>query len=559
MKRFSLACASVAALAFFATPGYAQWSYNAASNLAVGFGSGDQVQPKIVRAPDGGAWISWFDNGGQGGYSVYLQRLDSVGNPMLGRKGILVATRGFSSTTDYALSVDSKGDALLAFRTDQYGGVKIEAQVVSPAGKLLWGTDGREFGNGSDFVANPKITATDGGQIVVGWTDNANMQLARLDASGTELWNPEVVISDPNGASLTLSDLHASTNGGTILSYVSSSGFSGPKYLYALKLDSSGNTIWTTPVYDGGSLQFGNFPTFTPDGLGGGVFAWYDSGALQSHVQHILANGEQVFPHNGVLVSTSSSDIEVDPQAAYNPKTGNIFVFWEQQDSLQSEAGVAGQRISPAGNRMWGADGVTIVPLASNGSYEVSTVDAPGNGAVVFYSGGTTFGQDTIGAARLDSAGSYVWSSDTVGVSTTVAQKFRLASTVTNEGMPILAWEDTGTGDSNILAQNLRYDGTLGPRCPAGYGRIKGSATPGERVLAFAYQTAGGGQSAILLSPPGFNLIGASYSQADGLKTRIAYPANELDYTASAGWVGWYVKARQGSAGGAYTLCLNRS
>ena len=28
-------------------------------------------------------------------------------------------------------------------------------------------------------------------------------------------------------------------------------------------------------VYDGGSLQFGEFPYFTSDGNGGAVFSWY--------------------------------------------------------------------------------------------------------------------------------------------------------------------------------------------------------------------------------------------------------------------------------------------
>lgn len=544
------------ALALFSTPVYAEWSSTASSNLAIGYGSGDQVQPKIVRTPDGGAWISWFDNGGAGGYSVRLQRVDSVGNPMLGPNGILVATRGFSSTTDYSLNVDAQGDALLAFRTDQYGGTKIEAQVVAPNGTLVWGPDGREFANGSDFVANPKISPTSDGDIVVGWTDNANMQFAKLDAQGNELWNPEVVISDPNGASLTLSDMHESTSGSTILSYVDSASFSSPKYLYALKLDSQGNTSWTTPVYTGGSLQFGNYPAFVPDGSGGGVFAWYDSGNLQSHVQHILSDGSEVFPQDGVLVSTNSSDVQVYPSVAYDPTTQDIFVFWTEQDSLQSESGVNGQRIDASGNLMWGSGGITILPKQTNGSYLESTVATSDDGAIVFYAGGTSFGADQIYAARLDTAGNYVWNPGIVDVSSTPAQKFRMSAITTTTGMPIATWEDTGTGDSNILAQNVNLDGTLGPTCPQSYTVSSGSVQPGARVTAATYHAAAGTENAILLGPAGVHLFGAFYNPSLGYHVYPAGSTNEIHHLAPKGWFRWVVTADGASQGGNFQLCI---
>ena len=49
-------------------------------NLGVAIKPDDQVQPKIRSTPNGGCYISWFDNDPSGdppfGYDVDLQRLD---------------------------------------------------------------------------------------------------------------------------------------------------------------------------------------------------------------------------------------------------------------------------------------------------------------------------------------------------------------------------------------------------------------------------------------------------------------------------------------------------
>jgi hypothetical protein len=39
-----------------------QWSTNPAANLTLADMANDQVQPKIRATPDGGCYVSWFDN-----------------------------------------------------------------------------------------------------------------------------------------------------------------------------------------------------------------------------------------------------------------------------------------------------------------------------------------------------------------------------------------------------------------------------------------------------------------------------------------------------------------
>ena len=100
--------------------------------------SGEQVQTKIVPTADGGCYVSWFDNS-TGGYDVYLQRLDAAGVEQWAHNGVLVADRGFSSTQDYGLAVDTAGNALLAFRDDSGANVQIAAAKVDPDGHSALG------------------------------------------------------------------------------------------------------------------------------------------------------------------------------------------------------------------------------------------------------------------------------------------------------------------------------------------------------------------------------------------------------------------------------------
>jgi hypothetical protein len=339
---------------------------------------------------------------------------------------------------------------------------------------------------------------------------------------------------------------------------VSSKGFSSPSHLLALKLGTTGLSQWTTAVYDGGSLQFGNFPTFIPDGAGGAVFAWYDNTNLQSHVQHLASNGFEMFPHNGMLVASVPGDIQVEPSAAYDPATQDIFAFWTETDAAtQGNVGVSGQRIDASGALAWGTSGITIVPKTTNASYLTSTVATSDAGAIVFYSGGVGFGQDQVHAARLDTNGNYMWDPAIVDVSSTPAQKFRLAATILPNDMAMATWEDIGTNSGNILAQNVNGDATLGATCPDGYASYSGSLAPGGRGSSPAYAARAGMENGILISPSGFQLFALAKAPGQDSQLIGSDASNEIHQQAPAGLYKWIAQAKPGSAGGDYILCVN--
>ncbi len=143
-----------------------------------------------------------------------------------------------------------------------------------------------------------------------------------------------------------------------------------------------------------------------PDGTGGAVFSWYDTASqLQCYAQHVLADGTEAFPHNGSAASTNMTRVRVSPSAAFNPSTGETFLFWEEKDASQSQSGVYGQKFDSGGNRQWTDDGAVVVPVGSDEITQVRCL-TEGPGAFVFWVQSAGFAQDRLYGARLDGAGS---------------------------------------------------------------------------------------------------------------------------------------------------------
>jgi hypothetical protein len=443
---------------------HAQWSDDPADNLVVADRTGPQVQPKIVATADGGFYVSWFDSS-TGGYDVYLQRLDAEGVEQWPHNGVLVADRGYSSTQDYGLSIDTAGNALLAFRDDRFGADQITVAKVASDGSLLWGTNGVQVSSGSAYVAVPKVAGTTDGNVVAAWTSNSNVMAQKLDPDGAALWGAGVTLS-PAGGSFTLCDLRATVAGQVILSFTVGD-FPGPFHLWAQKLASAdGALMWGSghvQVYDqpGGSLQIGNRPSFITDGQGGAVFAWYTSTpSLQCRVQRIFINGAEAFPHQGVEVSTNATRLRVSPSAAFLPDE-SIAVFWTELDSTQSLSGVYGQRILFGGTRDWTDSGRELMPLSADQVMAVVTLPW-GDGAVVAWIHSVGFGDDPVYAVRVDGSGDFVWTPPITDVAISPTDSSRLVGAPSTDGFVAYAWNDGGFSDGDILAQNVNGDGSLG-------------------------------------------------------------------------------------------------
>jgi hypothetical protein len=70
----------------------------------------------------------------------------------------------------------------------------------------------------------------------------------------------------------------------------------------------------------------------------------------------------------------------------------------------------------------------------------------------------------TLWAMRLDTAGAYLWATQTVTMSSILTNKSYLAVGRYSNGQMIATWEDhRGSDPGDIYGQNIKLNGTLGP------------------------------------------------------------------------------------------------
>ncbi|MEO7431211.1 MAG: hypothetical protein ABIR62_04195 [Dokdonella sp.] len=474
LQRTALAFASV----MLASVAQAQWSADPANNLIVSDVTGGSTQPKIVAAPDGGFYVSWFSD--TGGYDIHLQKLDAGGNALWAQGGVLVTDRVYDFTYDYGLSVDAAGNAYLSFNCCENNSTAehIVVSKVTPLGTLSWGADGITISTpaSTESVYNAYVTATTDGNVVVAWSADSGIRAQKLDATGTVLWVANgVLLNQPSGVKL-LGDVEPGLNGDAIASWSNQSG--ATRILRAQKLASvDGTAMWNkgsaVRVFGEGNLQAGYFPPFVPDGAGGGVFWDYDASGVSfnARVQHLDATGAPLLDANGVLATTDTANQHTDTAAAYDPASGSIYVTW--RDTFTDNGGhdfdgVTAQRIDASGARLWTDSGKILVPLtdSTNSTNSISQMTAVRVSDGVFAgwtTGAIPAADQPISIAHLDADGNAAFATQTVAIKTT-GYTGRTVGTVGTGGFAVYAWQDgdDGAATSTIRAQNINLDGTLG-------------------------------------------------------------------------------------------------
>lgn len=469
MKRCFVLVAS-----FLTATALSQWTTSDAAPAVLGDNANAQVLPKIAATSDGGCYIGWYDNA-TGGYDVYLQRLDRMGNELWAHNGVLLADRSFSSNQDWDLEVDSNDNALVAFNDDRLGSA-ICVTKVSPAGVQLWGANGIQL-NPTGFLGPPKLAMLTNGTIGVAFSIDNTMRWQMLATNGAVLgtWN----LSE-TGKPLAVSDIAPGANGSMVLLYVRrfNSNINSAKALWAQCYDANGAGLWNAgsplAVYaptgapypsQGGSIQIATFPRLVSDGKGGVVCGWYEVGGPRNAlVQHIRPDGSLRFPLHGLPVEiTTNTLIQVECSAAYDWKTDNVYATSIETNIPQSLYRTLVQKITGSGVRAWGDSGVTVINTNSNQPSFVQPLAA--------VNGVTVVGLDTRSAltrvafsAGFSATGVALWGVNTPAFLSSLSgtDKGRLTATNNHDRYHIAAWQEGDFGNANIHANRLNEEGPLG-------------------------------------------------------------------------------------------------
>ena len=475
MKCFLKSLQSFLFLFAFSSSLFAQWSSNPAVNLAICDTTGAQALAKTESTSDGGCYISWFDNR-SGSYSVYLQRLDPLGNKMWGSGGLLISNNPQStSLVDWDLMVDANDNAIIAFTdTRNAGNLNPFVYAVAPNGNFLWGNNGIDLNPTSDFQANPKLAKTDDGNVVVAWiiaTARSQVGLQKISPAGAKLWGTSPIILQSATEGYNYPDVVTSDSGGVILFHTATTGNFPAQVvkLRAKKITSAGTVSWNVNVQDLGKIAAFSVPKVYSDKNNGGLFSWHDdrdNNSLQSaFVQRVSSGGSIYFPVNGAEASLMPNRHKFNPVCAFDNTTNETYVFWMETEPNQNQNGISGQKLSLDGTRQW-TDNAKIfkdLSVAFTTSISYLTSEMGSDRAYLFYLEGNGAGQnDKVEGFACDAAGNFLWPGNFTILSNPTSDKLQLVSTVDVYKNCKLAWGDDRLDGAGIYAQDINPDGELG-------------------------------------------------------------------------------------------------
>jgi hypothetical protein len=450
--------------------GISQWSTNPAVNNTICDLTGEQAIPKIATCANGDTYIGYFSNE-SGNYNVRLQRLDALGNILWAPNGILISTHSQETwLTDWDMTCDGANHAILAFNDIRTGNTNVVAYRISPSGSFVWGADGILLSNTTAFNAAPKVVATSAGNIVVAWSaDNVSI-MQKISPSGTLLWGPAgITISSANR--ITWPQLLPVGTDEIILKYFDDVGpVNAPtRHVLAQRYSAAGTAVWSSPAnvsLAGGISAWTQIFPFINDGSDGFYIAWHDdrdnNQRASVFVQHVGSMGTVLYPANGVEASSASSMNHYYPQLALPPGSTDVFVYWNEMNSLQSNWGISGQKINTAGANQWGGSGMTFIPVTATNVYPYEARNSPTD-MVLIYEEYTNAINGTIKAMRISPAGAMLWTPAQKDICTVSSEKIHPVVNEFGNNQWIAAWEDTRNGNSDIIAQNIQLDGSLGP------------------------------------------------------------------------------------------------
>jgi len=197
------------------------------------------------------------------------------------------------------------------------------------------------------------------------------------------------------------------------------------------------------------------------DGQGGVYVTFQDFRNGVDHdvyVQHLGPNGEYLWG-SGVLACNA-------PGAQTNPKidpdylTGGVIVTWtDKRNGVDYD--IYAQRINPAGELLWGIDGMPVAVAPGN----QSAIDLISNnwveGCIFTWKDDRMGGGFDIYMDKLDANGNSVWIPNGFTICNDIGDQLNPNITGDGFGGAVVVWQDGANGDFDIRAQHVYKQGII--------------------------------------------------------------------------------------------------
>ena len=398
---------------------------------------------------------------------------------------------------DERIAGDGHGGAIIVwedFRDDALNS-GIYIQRVDANGYNKWTAEGKVVCNTAAVNHSAPAIVEDGlGGAIVVWQDwrngNKDIFAQRIDSSGNFLWTacgvPVVVNSNDQIDPRIISD----GANGAIISWQDSSGTDWD--VFAQHMNSSGIATWSVngvPVCNAATDQAS--PRISIDGANGALITWQDkrNGVdWDIYAQHLSSGGSVLWTNNGIGVCTSAAT-QNSPKIKTDG-SGGAYMAWV--DKRNGTDDIYAQRLNSSGASTWTSNGSPVC-IASGNQKDFDIVVNFVDGMILSWADKRNSLDYDIYAQKINPTGSAQWASDGIPISTAGFDQNNLDMTDDNAGGVIISWVDSSAGNLDIYTQRVNSSGVA---CWGMNGQVVANAVNNQTRV----KTSGDGIGGVLMA-----------------------------------------------------------
>lgn len=434
----------------------AQWSSDPQSPLVLGQLLGFGPNHEIVTTPDGATWVAWVDH--QCFASLRVQRVSSAG-ALLAAGGLVLETRD---------NCDSLSPRLVALNDNTVivSAVNLPSTAqpvyrVNALGEQLWASD--VIVDETLARSVEQLLTYGNGETLIAGKDSGTIKLGRYDATGNAIWSPSTVsLASATGTNMRIFGLVPDGANGAYIIWDAPGTYT--RVVLATRIDELGAAVWASPLVlvtlPPGSSRHTD-PVALADGLGGLLLFW-TQGAEQGttpvpiRMQRVDAAGNLLLVSEGERISLGAAR-QFDLRVTHHPLTDDVFIVW--RDGPFNNQTIRAQRMTVAGERLWGDNGILITNVNDTDSqYSIATLDTNTLGIAVGDSPADS--QDAaVLLYRVDTMGQHAAATIALAGS---ADADAIQSVTLGDAQAVVWQRDAAGSQNELVAQRVRPDGTLG-------------------------------------------------------------------------------------------------
>lgn len=307
------------------------------------------------------------------------------------------------------------------------------------------------------------VTDTKAGAII-SWVDyrnnvsSADIYIQRMNAAGYPVWtaNGVAVCTDPNNQ--TAVAMVEAGDGSAIMTW--QDWRNGNKDIYAQKVDSSGNLLWTSNGVPVSVKTFNQSnPKVIDDGAGGAIIVWEDSinGSWDIYAQRISNTGATMWVTGGLVICNAANS-QINPKLRADGLSGAIITWQDKRTGVDYD--LYAQRINGTGIVQWAANGVVVCNLTGNQTNPKLESDGQ-NGAIIAWQDKRNGVDYDIYAQRLNGSGVAQWSANGVVICNATGSQSAIDITTDMANGAIISWKDVRSGLFSVYASLVTATGAV--------------------------------------------------------------------------------------------------